>query len=364
MHNANNERIKHDYFLYLKQARRQSEASIDAVAKALDRFESYNKYRDFKVFHIKQAVAFKAHLADQISQQTGRPLSKATLHSTLNALRNFFVWLAGQPGFKTRLTYSDADYFNLSAKETRIATTHRERSVPTMEQIEHVIRTMPAGSEIERRGRALIAFTILTGARDRAIASLKLKHVNLADNRVDQDAREVETKFSKSITAWFFPVGDIFRQIVADWVDYLRKEKLWGNDDPLFPATKIEQDAGRLFSAKGIGRKHWSSTGPIRKIFRAAFEQAGLPYFNPHSLRKTLVQLAFLLELTPEQLKAWSQNLGHEGVLTTFTSYGTVARHRQAEIMRDLGSPLKPTDDEDRIRRIVEEVYRKKTRTR
>src|SRR5258708_1625875 len=34
--------------------------------------------------------------------------------------------------------------------------------------------------------------------------------------------------------------------------------------------------------------------------------------------------------------KAWSQNLGHESVLTTFSSYGDVARHRQAEIIRAL----------------------------
>jgi hypothetical protein len=45
--------------------------------------------------------------------------------------------------------------------------------VPTLEQIRHVIRTLPATTEIERRDRALIAFTILTGARDGAIASLK-----------------------------------------------------------------------------------------------------------------------------------------------------------------------------------------------
>jgi hypothetical protein len=35
---------------------------------------------------------------------------------------------------------------------------------------------MPVETAIERRDRALIAFTILTGARDGAIASLKLKH--------------------------------------------------------------------------------------------------------------------------------------------------------------------------------------------
>jgi hypothetical protein len=40
---------------------------------------------------------------------------------------------------------------------------------------------------------------------------------------------------------------------------------------------------------------------------------------------------------SPEEYKAWSRNLGHENVLTTFSNYGDVARHRQAEIIRALG---------------------------
>jgi integrase/recombinase XerD len=49
----------------------------------------------------------------------------------------------------------------------------------------------------------------------------------------------VKTKFSKSFATWFFPVGEDIRRIVVDWVTYLRQEKLWSLDDPLFPATKI-----------------------------------------------------------------------------------------------------------------------------
>ncbi len=33
-HNAENERIKHRYFAYLKEAKRHSEPTVDAVAKA------------------------------------------------------------------------------------------------------------------------------------------------------------------------------------------------------------------------------------------------------------------------------------------------------------------------------------------
>jgi integrase len=130
-----------------------------------------------------------------MSLRTKERLSKATLYATLNALKRFF-WLAGQRGYKSRVSYSDAEYFNLSAKETRVAKARREERVPTLEQIRHVIGAMPANNELERRDRALVAFTILTGARDRATASIKLKHVDLDQGRIIQDARQMNTKFS------------------------------------------------------------------------------------------------------------------------------------------------------------------------
>ena len=342
-HNANNERIKRKYFAFLKEAKRHSETTVDATAKALDRFEVYTKHRDFKTFHVEQAIAFKKHLAEQKGQQSGENLSKATLHATLTQLKRFFQWLAGQPGYKSRLQYSDAEYFNLSDKDTRIATAQREQKAPTLEQVKYVIAAMPTNTDIERRNRALIAFTLLTGARDRAIASLKLKHVDLVTNSVSQDAREVRTKFSKTFNTFFFPVGDDIREIVVEWVIYLREEKLWGNDDPLFPATHIAQRTDLQFEVAGLTRDHWSTASPIRKIFREAFVGAGLPYFNPHSLRNTLVQLGESVCRSPEQFKAWSQNLRHEKVLTTFLNYGEVACHRQGEVIRGLGTPQQAT---------------------
>ncbi|MFZ0663958.1 MAG: tyrosine-type recombinase/integrase [Acidobacteriaceae bacterium] len=348
-HNPENERIKRRYFAYLKEAKRHSEPTVDAAAKALSRFEEYTRHRPFKAFHVQQAVAFKRHLAEQTGQKSGEKLSKATLHVTLTQLKQFFFWLADQPGFKAHLQYSDADYFNLSEKDTRIATAQRERKAPTLEQVKYVIETMPSGNEIERRNRALVAFTFSTGTRDSAIASMKLKHVDLKEGCVYQDARDVKTKFSKTFTTYFFPVGDGIREIVADWVRFLREEKLWGNNDPLFPATRIVLGPARQFEAAGLGRKHWSTATSIRTIFREAFERAGLPYFHPHSLRKTLARLGEEVCKTPEEFKAWSQNLGHEQVLTTFLSYGSVGTERQGTIIRELGTirPLKQPDAED-----------------
>ena len=118
------------------------------------------------------------------------------------------------------------------------------------------------------------------------------------------------------------------RQIVVDWLEYLTTEKLLGPVDPLFPATEVVRDQYHLFQTGGLSRAHWSNATPIRTI---------LAYANPHSFRKTLAQLGERICRTPEEFKAWSQNLGHEQVLTTFSSYGQVAADRQAELIRRLG---------------------------
>jgi integrase len=358
-HNPDNERIKRRYFAYLKEAKRRGEPSVDAAAKALNRFEVHTRFRDFKAFHYEQAVAFKRHLAEQSNVRTGARLSKATLHWTLAALKAFFFWLAGQNGYRSRFTYSDADYFNLSDRDSRIAKTRLEKPVPSLEQVRHVIETMSAEDAIQRRDRALVAFILLTGARDGAVVSLKLKHLDLAHDRIIQDAREVATKFGKSFDTYFFPVGDDVRLIVEQWAEYLGRELLWGPDDPLFPATRIDAGPDGLFRAVGLERKHWSGAGPIRQVFRRAFAAAGLPYFAPHRLRDTLVTLGQKRCQTPEEFKVWSQNLGHSQVLTTFTSYGHVPASRQAAIIRTLGQAKKTKAEAlDQLTEIAEALRR------
>lgn len=345
-HNPANARIKREYFQYLKEAQRRNEASIDAVAKALDRFEAANGHKDFKAFHRAQAVAFKRKLDSETAIRTGKPLSRATVNSTLSALRAFFVWLAGQPGYKSHLHYADADYFNLAETEVRIAKAIRHKAFPTLEQVHHVLSIMPIGNDIEKRNRALVAFALLTGARDGALSSFLLKHVDLEQGRVDQDARDVRTKASKTFSTWFFPVGGDALAIVQDWCRHLRAVLLWGDDEPLFPATQIGLGNSGGFMPMGLRRDGWHSAGPVRSIFRTAFEAAGLPYFNPHSFRDTLVQLGERMCPSIEAFKAWSQNLGHDRVMTTLTSYGAVAPHRQAELIRGMGA-TKPADAVD-----------------
>jgi hypothetical protein len=58
---------------------------------------------------------------------------------------------------------------------------------------------------------------------------------------------------------------------------------------------------------------------------------------------------------TPEEFKAWSQNLGHDSPMTTFASYGQVDTMRQAEIIRNLGQATPdPSHDADLVQSIAE----------
>ena len=135
------------------------------------------------------------------------------------------------------------------------------------------------------------------------IASLKIKHVNLHEDSLFQDAREVSTKFSKTVTTYFFPVGELPQNIVRGWIKYLTTELLFSPDDPLFPKTKIENSINRKFETTGLLREHWKTANSIREIFKKAFKNIGLPYYNPHSFRNTLVRLGEHLCQTPSSLK-------------------------------------------------------------
>ncbi len=335
-HHPKNERIKRAYAIYLEEAQRMAPKSVDQALAAIASFEASTGWRDFARFHIEHARKFKRQLEEDLNPKTGRPLAKATSYARLKAVARFIHWLAGQQGYKSKISYSDADYFNPSANDARIATASREQRAPSLEQVRLVIASMPAGSDIEKRDRALIAFILLTAARDDAVASLSLKHVDMDRRLLDQDARSVRTKNRKTFPTWFFPIGDDIEAIVREWKGYLEEALFFGPDDPLFPKTRIGLNEGQ-FAPVGLERAHWSNADPIRRIFRESFESAGLPYFNPHSLRTTLIRLGMTAcKGDVEAFKAWSQNIGHKDVMTTLTSYGAVPRDRQETIMEGL----------------------------
>jgi hypothetical protein len=245
----------------------------------------------------------------------------------------FFVWLAGQPGYKSCLHYGDADYFNLPDTDVRIAKAVRHKPFPTLEQVHHVLSIMPCATGISATARC-VAFALLTGARATGRWHRSLKHVDLQEGRVDQDARDVRTKANKTFSTWFFPVGGRALEIVRDWCTHLRC-CCGGDEDPLFPATHIALGESGGFVAAGLRRDGGPTPGRSARFSPMPLRRRASP-IQPAFLPRHLVQLGERVCPNIEAFKAWSQNLGHARAMTTLTSYGTLAPHRQAELIRGM----------------------------
>ena len=100
--------------------------------------------------------------------------------------------------------------------------------------------------------------------RDRAIISFRLKHIGIEHDLIEQDARDVSTKRAETFTTWFFPVGDDIRQIVVDWVAFLRGERGFGPDNPLFPKTLVAPGDSAAVLDFVEGRFERSSSASVR----------------------------------------------------------------------------------------------------
>lgn len=336
--NAKNERIKRRYLIRLTNAEGKHPATAAQAADALALFEKSTGWKDFSTLHEEQALKFRRDLEALRNAKTGKTLARATIRSRLHAVKLFFLWLSDQPGYRSCIRRSDYELLSPASSESRSSTSSKESRFPSFELVRHVILSAPALTHIEKRDRALIAFALASGMRDMALATLPIGKVNIALREIDQDGQIVKTKQSKAMATFLFPVGEDVFEIIAGWVAYLKAELLFGDDDPLFPATNVRRGDAGGFEAVGLKREFWTNAGAIRRIFRERFEAAGLPYYHPHSLRHTLMQRAYHLNLGGEALKAWSQNLGHEKLDTSVNSYGRVSRQRTGEILANLAN--------------------------
>jgi len=142
--------------------------------------------------------------------------------------------------------------------------------------------------ERERENKRLEVEILAAHQRTRETYSAKRLHHDLADNGVQTTPYRVRTLRKKlglrCKQKRIFKVTTDSKHHLPVAPNILNREFavnapgiVWVSD-----ITYIPTDEGWLY------RKHWNNATPIRMIFRKAFTDAGLPYFNPHSFRNTL----------------------------------------------------------------------------
>ncbi|PIZ31037.1 MAG: recombinase XerC [Alphaproteobacteria bacterium CG_4_10_14_0_8_um_filter_53_9] len=335
-YNPVNEKLKKQYEEALLHGKHQQKKTVDAVWKAITQFETFTGRQSFSTFNKEQAKGFKVWLEKQTNPK-GEPLSLASLRSTLAAVREFFIWLAIHPQMRRHIDPRAAEYLHLSKNEDRAARASKPRSIPTLEQMRQAIMGMPHETDVEKRDRAIMAFLAMTAMRDAALISLRLEDVNLEKMTVWQDPKHVKTKFRKGIYTALIPLEPLFSNIVVEWVRYLREDLKRSPKSPLFPSTEVKANPETLaFEVTGLSETPWASAAAVRDIFKTAFERVGLPYFHPHTCRHMIIAWG-MERLNLQEMKALSQNLGHDNMMTTYNSYGYIQPEKQVSLLHDIG---------------------------
>ncbi len=337
-----NELIKRRFYEYLKNSERFSAKSVESYEKAIWRWEDFSGNADFAGFNQTAAVDFKEWLTSKKNARSQNNLSASYRYDVLRFLKSFFAWLSKQRGYK-HINQAAVDYLNSSHAEARIANQPRGIAYPSVDEIKKVIESIQGTTEVDMRDKALLSLIFLTGARISAVMTLRMKSFDRGRLILIQDpAIGVETKFSKRIpTALFTLSYQEPLKYFLEWFDYLQSKRNFMPDDPIFPATKVQSGLDNNISYTSTGLVEaifWKSSSTIRKIFEKRFATAGVRYYHPHTFRQSLVKELMKLPLSEEQKKAFSQNLGHEDIGTTFGSYGygQIPEDRQIELMKSI----------------------------
>ena len=326
--NPKNLQLRFEYQMHLREAKGASEKTIDEVVSAIAEFEGYLGHRGFDRLQKRHSLGFKKYLMERNSKADDRPLAKSTILHKLGHLREFLGWLETRPGYRS-LDPDVAAFLSPPRRDEMTVRTPPPKQGLSMPDLLKAIEGMSTQTIADRRDRAAIALIALTCVRDAALVSLRRKHIDLAQGRLNQDATEVDTKFGKNLWTHFFPVPAPIRESVIAWVEELDALGYPG-DGPLLP---------RDVSPVGLREPApWKTAVPVRAIMKRACINAGIGYRPPHTIRHTLTVYGDQVCRTLLDKKAWSQNLGHSSLTTTELSYGRLDHQMVAVRLAGLAS--------------------------
>lgn len=347
INNYKNEVIKRRYAKYLEEANGLAKSSIRTALSALSELDEFFKGKDYGCFSTEYAMSFKEWLKEKTK-------SLPSYTSKCKQVQKFFKWLHQQKGFHNKITVEVVEYLNLSNKDKALAKCVKIKDIPTLAYVKKLISTIPPDTEVNKRDRALIAFTCLTGARESALVSLPIMAVNIEKMFVEQNPLDgVKTKFTKHITSKIFNFDEDLVKCVKEWYQIL-KTKGFRPTDPFFPQSKPLKIEGNLSFMPSVEviPLFWNNGSIIFKIFDDRAKKANMKCYSPHRYRDLAIRLALTKARNGGEIKAISQNFGHEYVATTFSSYANYTSEQLIQKLDEIENREEIKGADEKLRKI------------
>lgn len=321
---AENLKVKRRFLVWAKEADGKKDNTVECYEQAIDRFLSFISKTNLKKCNLNTIIKFKKWFKG--GKYSGNSITLVFYCTTLRHLKKFFSWLSSQRGYKSTITPDLIQYLNPTDEEKKLANQKKPINKPTLEYVIKLCESIKINNAIDLRDRAIIAFLLITGVRHKALITLPLGCLRIDKGVVDQDPLlGVETKFSKKIISFIFNFDDRLVKYIVEWVNYLIS-KGFGSQDPLFPCAKnnYSAESNCFENANDVEAKFWKHHERLRCVLKKRSSETGLPYFSPHTFRHATIELGLKHINTGEELKAFSQSMGHERITTTLTDYGNL----------------------------------------
>ncbi len=334
-----NLRVLQRYTVYLENHQNLDVRTVDEHLRSLARMSGFFEHKDFEKVTIYDACNFKDALRSLCIGEGQGALSISTVSHTLDRCRAFIQWLQRQSD--TKLPADLAGYFSLSRRERVIEANTVKGTSLTFDQALCIFSAMPITNPIELRNRAIVAMFITTGMRIAALVSLRGKHVNNRTRWINQDPREVDTKFGKTIRTYCLDLGLGLLVALDEWITW-RNANGFSQDDAFFLPDRYIQPNALGFGYKGNCveiAQCWKSEDPVQRIIKEAASVVGIlsGSISSHDFRKVLHPfLAKRGEMTIKDEVALQLNFGHTPQEVIRKHYSSMQDNEREEILDEL----------------------------
>jgi len=235
--------------------------------------------------------------------------SKHFSYPTLSLLRKLIL-NAETNGFKKAVSV-----FEPTEEDKRLSRRLTYVEYPTLDEFKKII-DFEETSITDKRDKAILAFLYISCARVSAVATATINLVDLNKMIFKQDPLEgVKTKRQKYILTKLMPFDEKYFDILKNWITYLKQEQSFEETDPLFPKIKSYNNIEK------VKKDFMDGEGEYNKMLEKRCVNAGCQKYNPHAFRHFGIHEALNQVRTGAQLKALSQNVGHEDISTILEQY-------------------------------------------